>query len=71
MFYLLSEACFLERVSFTKQQIQRGCWRSEGENQAAFPKFLPSPSGTETFKANLPVGGEGGYALHARAHLGD
>lgn len=41
------------------------------ENQTAFPKFLPFPLGSETFKANLPVGGEGDYALHARAHLGD
>lgn len=41
------------------------------KKQAAFPKFLRSLSGAKTFKANLPVGGEGGDVLHARAHLGD
>lgn len=65
------EGCFSVGVGVTKQQIQHECGRSEGENKAAFSKFPPSPSGAGTFKANLPVGGEGGYALHATAHLGD
>lgn len=43
-----------------------GC-EEEGKNKV----FLYSLPDTETFKANLPVGGEGGYALHATAHLGD
>lgn len=50
---------------------KHACSKSEEWNQTAFPKFSPSPSGAKTFKANLPVGGEGDYALHALAHLGD
>lgn len=63
----------LHRATFAKQKIWHECEVKGKIKQLFFslPTFVPSPSGAETFKANLPARGEGGYALHARAHLGD